>query len=268
MAQGGLPNASASELQAQVVSLCWQLAVLGSQVPALTPLVSQLQTLIVGFEGLNGADPAVSSLLAQLQRVSDLPATSGSVLTRAMLLEHLLARLIQADPVAASRLAPALPALHVLLGDLPFVSTPAGDLGVVQPKGIYGGTASVLPSLAWAALDGLRLGGVPAALPAPDVVAQPSVRNRQSVENARARPSRRAAVTASSQAASPDALTPPRDGIVASSSGGIGSAAPAAVALLVVLTAWLVDAVIGGRLRFDLKPPRATLLAARLERPG
>jgi len=252
------------------VSICWQLAVLDSQLPASTPLVSQLRTLIVGFEGLSATDLAVTSLLAQLQRVSDLPANHGSLLRRAMLLERLLAHLIQADPVAAWRLAPALPALQTLLGDLPLVTSRTTDLTVVQPGGIYGGPANLLPSLASTAPDWLPLGEVPSAMPTPVMVAQPWVRNPQSVDGARSRRPQDAAVTprASSQAASPDALTPPRDGAVGSSSGGIGSAAPAAVALLVALAAWLVDALIGERLRFDLGPPRATLLAARLERPG
>ncbi len=68
--------------------------------------------------------------------------------------------------------------------------------------------------------------------------------------------------------ASPFGARSPGGG-ASSASGGIGSSsAPAAVALLAVIVAWLLDTLLSGRIALDLVPRRATLLASRLERPG
>ena len=118
-APGSQPNGpQASQYRAEVASIFRQLADLGNQLQAVTLLGARLQTLIVRLESLTRIDPAVSPLLSQLEGAGDSMPTVGSLVARVVLLDRLLAHLTSVNPLAAWRLALALPELHALVADL------------------------------------------------------------------------------------------------------------------------------------------------------
>lgn len=260
------------------------------------PFDAGLQALIVRLVSLTQTDPTISPLLAVLQAPPDSTPTVGSLVARVMLLDRLLARLTRVDPLAARRLALALPALHALVSHLLLAALPSDWLrgseplsnsnALVKTRQPAGGRGSTPTNdqTSNTAIDFLRPDGAPSGVDAvlavgagPTLTAQssgqsfvppsPEAIHQQSRRAGMAHG--RSSASVSGRKASPVTAPPVGGGAVAgSASGGIGAAAPAAVALLAVLAAWLLDTFLSGRVPLDLVPRRATLLASRLERPG
>ena len=267
---------AASQYQAEVVSVYWQLAILGYQLQSVTPLGSMtplgsgLQTLIGGLESLTRSDPAVGLLLVQLQQAGDSAPTAESLVARVVLLNRLLAYLTRVDPSAARRLAPTLPALHTLLIDLLLAANRGGALTRSQLSAAYSLAFGVpRPLVALAGADAVLRGAASVAL----AVQSLEQSSAQAVSGATVKRSGTARTASASASASvgrvPDMSPRPlAGGAAATASGGIASGAPAAVALLALLAVWLLHALLPGRAVLDLVPWRSTLLASRLERPG
>ncbi len=266
---------SASQYQAEVVSICWQLEVLGSQLQALAPFGAGLAPLIVGLESLTRSDPSVTPLLAALQQASNPAPTVGALVARVALLDRLLARLTRIDPVAAKRLAHALPKLHMLMTDL-LLATSGGALRPSQSLSAPGATAAVLqPVLALMAANP-ALGAAPGAQAR---VLSDAAQNPQQwlgpvapraihSRSQRAGAPHRSAASSSAREIAPPAAPPLGGGVTGSATGGLGFAAPAAVALLAALIIWLLSTLSSERVAAYLVPRRAMLLAALPERPG
>ena len=270
---------SSSQHQAEVESVCWQLAVLGTQLQAVTLFDGRLQMLIVRLQSLTRTDPAVSALLAQLQVTGGSMSTVGSLVARVALLDRLLAHLTRVDPLAARRLARTLPALHTLLAAL-LAARHSGGLRGSEPVGSSNATVEVLLRLlAPRGASTALAGGVIVSPLAGGASVSPSAQSsmhyslpQASSEAIHTRSGRggihHASTSALRRGAGPSSAPPLGSGLAASASGGLGSGAPAAVALLAVLAVWLLDTVLAGHVSLDLVPRRATLLASRLERPG
>jgi len=262
---------AASHVQAEVAGICSQLAALGNQLPMVAPLVQQLQILVVRLGSLTQTDPAVASLLARLQGAGESTPSAASLAVRVALLKQLLSHLITSNPASARRLALALPALDALLRELPLRATPGGELpGTQFVANQFVANASGVPateSLAMrAAVGAVFAGGVSIATGH----SEPSF-SRPMASTAKPPGSNKKAAEATSNSITGLSLLSPvpsrEGGGTGSASTGIASGAPAAAGLLVGLIVWLLYALLSGKVEFDLGPPRAALLASRLERP-
>jgi hypothetical protein len=260
-----------SQYQAEVATICLQLAVLGTQLQSFNSLAPALQPLIAGIEALTQGDPAITPLLAVLQGTASSVPTVASLVARMVLLDQLLSRLKLIDPAAAHRLARALPALHALVAGLVQAATDSGVLPGSALTDPLAPTQVLQPALAVLGTDAALAGGEgpTATAQATGLTladrAQDTVRRHS--DHARAADVSTPAPAAVRQVA-PIPSAPLGGGVLGSASGGLGSAAPAAVALLAVLAVWLLDTLLSGRIALDLIPRRTALLALRQERPG
>jgi hypothetical protein len=288
------PSGVLSQQRADIVRAAWQLAVLGDQLAVLAdPLAAvpslgpSIQSLIARLASLSLADPAAASLLVQLQQVSAAPPSIGSLVARIVLLNRLLDVLARTDPLAAQRLAIALPALDTMVMDVLRAQGNGAVVGSIGPDGsaswqaapgaplfssvVSPALAQTLRVLAGALEPPLRDGLEPsvqreAAVLAPGQFVGPDPgRSDDRVLRAGAGAGSAATAPASAPLA-PAPSGPFRGGAATSASGGIGSAAPA-MALVAVLAVWGMS-FFSNRLDLDLAPWRSTLLASRLERPG
>jgi hypothetical protein len=282
------PSGVLSQQQADIVRAAWQLAVLGGQLAAIAdPLAAvpslgpSIQSLIARLASLSLADPAAGSLLVRLQQASAAPPSIGSLAAQIVLLNRLLDVLARTDPLAAQRLAVAMPVLGTMVMD------------VLRAQGNRAAFGSI-GSMSWQVLPGApffasvvspalaqTLGVLTGAMKSPlhDGL-EPSVQRETAVlapgQFIGLDPGRsddrgfRAGSGAGSVTSAPIFRSRLADhsggGAATSASGGIGSAAPA-VALLAVLAVWGMG-FFSNRLDMDLAPWRSTLLASRLERPG
>jgi hypothetical protein len=249
----------------------WQLVVLQDPLGTATPLRQELQTLIARIEALTRGDPAASALLRQLQQGSNTTPTDRSLVARFVLLNRLVASL-STDPLLAPRLAPVLPSLRHLVTAL-LRAEKKGALGGWMlwtgwqlsgrgnPDPVLSGLGTLLVP-PWASASPAGVGSW-----APGQgLERSSKRGSASASQVRERPEMPRPVPQSVALPAPPPSTPlPEGGAAVGASGGIGSAAPA-IALLAMLSVWLLT--FSQRVVLDLVPWRSTLLSSRLERPG
>ena len=235
-------------------------------------LGAKVQTLIVRIESLTLLDPTLSPLLAGLQESGGSLPTVRLLVAKVALLDRLLVRLMSVDPVAAQRLAAALPALHALVANLLFAasyaqgsSIPATLIGppmairmlapLIAPygAGFDSALAGVAPALSEASASGQSFVGASSA-----VVGRPAIGTTGIGRVSRSAP----APTV------PPPLPSPLGGGVGSASGGLGLGMAAATGLLLLAIVCRPGMVLCRRFELDRMGWRAMFLAPRLERPG
>jgi hypothetical protein len=260
------------QYQAAFATIVVQLLVLGNQVQPVPILTASLQTLIVRLVSLTSADPTVAPLLAGLRFQDESAPTVGSLVAKVVLLDQLLARLIRADPLAAQRLAKAVPMLRSLVASLLSAGYESPESPV--PSAWINSAEAALPlpqpllAPDAAGIETVVTGGSASWLTLP--LAAPPV--RLSVAPARTRGERTSQPSLVSTSASigtglPPSPSPPGGG-VGSTSGGLGMGAPAAAGLLAVWVGCALATVMYRRFESDPVAWRAMFLAPRLERPG
>jgi hypothetical protein len=244
-------------------------ALTGNQLSAMSPLGPGLQTLIARIETLTASDPTARAILAQLQQLSGVSPTAATTVERAVLLNRLLTYLSRTDPVAAKRLAPALPAFQALVLGLMRAQHNGLLAGGLMSGGyglsILGGSALSVSTPVPASIRFASFSGLMASSPAGQSTAVQSGQASGAVMHKRSGVAIHLPAPASAPV--PPAPAPlSGGGGAAAGGGGVGSAAPA-IALLAALVVWALN-FFSGRVDLDLAPWRTTLLASRLERPG